>query len=254
MNDVTGMPQSALVIGGGSDLGLAIVRLFAKRRLHHVVLAGRDLDALGNAADALRATSSLQVDIAHLDVLDIEHLDDQVTASMDLLSEGVDLVIVAAGVLDTSPLAELDARAVNRSVSTNFTGPAAVLVSVARRLIEQGYGRMLVLSSVAAVRVRAANFLYGSSKLGLDGFCQGLSDVLVGSGVELTIVRPGFVHTKMTEGRPAAPFAVDERRVAADVVRGIERQTAVIWSPPLLGAVFGVLKLLPRALWRKVPG
>jgi len=111
-----------------------------------------------------------------------------------------------------------------------------------------------VLSSVAGVRVRRANYVYGAAKYGLDGFAQGLSETLDGSGVSLYLVRPGFVRTKMTAGRPAAPFAVDADRVGADIVAGIERGRPVIWSPPALGWLFSVLRLLPRPIWRRLPG
>ena len=118
----------------------------------------------------------------------------------------------------------------------------------------QGHGRILVLSSVAGYRVRRSNFVYGAAKAGLDGFAKGLGEAVRGTGVSVHVVRPGFVRTKMTEGRPAAPFAVGPDRVAEDVVRGLERGQAVIWSPGVLRAVFGVLGLLPDAIWRKLPG
>ena len=87
----------------------------------------------------------------------------------------------------------------------------------------QGHGRILVLSSVAGYRVRRSNFVYGAAKAGLDGFAKGLGEAVRGTGVSVHVVRPGFVRTKMTEGRPAAPFAVGPDRVAEDVVRGLER-------------------------------
>jgi decaprenylphospho-beta-D-erythro-pentofuranosid-2-ulose 2-reductase len=110
------------------------------------------------------------------------------------------------------------------------------------------------LSSVAGVRVRRANFVYGSAKLGLDGFAQGLAEALGGTGVSLHLVRPGFVRTKMTEGRSPAPFAVTPERVAADIVAGLQHNRAVIWSPPVVGWLLGVLRLLPQPLWRRLPG
>jgi decaprenylphospho-beta-D-erythro-pentofuranosid-2-ulose 2-reductase len=113
---------------------------------------------------------------------------------------------------------------------------------------------MVVLSSVAGYRVRRANFVYGSAKAGLDAFALGLGEALRGTGVSAHLVRPGFVHTKMTEGRPPAPFAVGPDRVATDIVRGLERGQAVIWSPPLLGWVFPALRLLPQSAWRRLPG
>jgi decaprenylphospho-beta-D-erythro-pentofuranosid-2-ulose 2-reductase len=139
-------------------------------------------------------------------------------------------------------------------MTVNFSWPAAALSAVAARLRLQGHGRIIVLSSVAGFRVRRSNFVYGSAKAGLDAFAAGLSEALRGTGVSVHIVRPGFVHTKMTRGRPAAPFAVRPEKVAADIIRGLKRGQTVIWSPRILGLVFSALRLAPQALWRRLPG
>src|SRR5205085_1139433 len=87
-----------------------------------------------------------------------------------------------------------------------------------------------------AERARRANFVYGSSKAGLDAFCQGLGDSLVGSGARVVVVRPGFVHTKMTAGRKPAPLSTTPDAVADAVVRGLEKGAETIWAPPLARA------------------
>ena len=110
-----------------------------------------------------------------------------------------------------------------------------------------------MLSSVAAVRARQTNFLYGSAKAGLDRFARGLGESLSGSGAMVQIVRPGFVHTKMTRGRRPAPFAVGTEAVAAAVVRGLQTKESVIWVPGTLRWVFPILQLLPRWIWRRLP-
>ena len=125
---------------------------------------------------------------------------------------------------------------------------------MAAQLRVQGQGRIVVLSSVAGFRVRRANFVYGSAKAGMDAFAMGLGEALRGSGVAVHVIRPGFVRTKMTAGLPAAPFAVGPDQVAADILRGLHRGAAVIWSPPFLRWVFSALRLLPQPLWRRLPG
>ena len=173
---------------------------------------------------------------------------------VEAAAEPMDLVIMAVGELGEQEGDEQDPDRVARMVTVNLTWPAAALTALASRLRAQGHGRIVVLSSVAGYRVRRANFVYGSTKAGLDAFASGLDEAVRDAGVSVHVVRPGFVHTKMTEGRPAAPFAVGPDRVAADVVRGIARGQTVIWSPGLLRFVFGVFRLLPQALWRRLPG
>lgn len=110
----------------------------------------------------------------------------------------------------------------------------------------------MVISSVAGERVRADNFVYGSSKAGLDAFAQGLGDQLVGSGASVMVVRPGFVRTKMTEHMADAPMATTSEAVAVDIVAGLRKRSHTVWSPAKLRAVFAVLKVLPRPIWRKL--
>ena len=100
---------------------------------------------------------------------------------------------------------ERDVRRAAEMVETNFTGHVTSLLAIAARMRAQGRGTIVVLSSVAAVRPRKANFVYGSAKAGLDAFARGLADSLHGTGVRVVLVRPGFVTGRMTAGMPAGP-------------------------------------------------
>jgi decaprenylphospho-beta-D-erythro-pentofuranosid-2-ulose 2-reductase len=251
--DATGMPQTAVVIGGGSQIARDTLVLLAGRRLSAVVLAGRDEAGLQATAIELRARGVERVLTWPLDVAEVDRLDAFAErASAELGS--VDLVLMAVGALGTSDLDALDAKAVSRTIVTNFAGPAAVLGAFVAILRAQGTGRIVVLSSVAGVRVRKANFVYGAAKAGIDGFALGLGDALEGTGVGVTVVRPGFVRTKMTAGLKAAPFAVESQVVAAAVVRGLEAGASVVWVPPVLRPLLVLMRLLPRGLWRRIPG
>ena len=111
----------------------------------------------------------------------------------------------------------------------------------------------MVFSSVAGVRVRRANYVYGSAKAGLDGFCSGLADALHGSGVRLLVVRPGFVIGRMTEGMTPAPFSSTPEQVATATARALAKGRRVVWVPPVLRPVFAVMRLLPQFIWRRMP-
>lgn len=253
MNDAMGMPQTAVVLGGTSDIGRAVLRELVARRLRRVVLAGRDRTRLHQVADELRALGADQVDTIAFDITDVAGHGELAAKTAAELGQ-IDLVLVAAGVLGRQDRDETDPEATARVLTANTTGPAAALVAFAEVLRHQGHGRLVVLSSVAGVRVRRANFVYGASKAGLDSFAQGLADALHGSGASVLIVRPGFVTTRMTTGLTPAPLATTAEAVAADVVRGLQKGAAVVWSPPPLRLAFGLLRLLPRTLWRRLPG
>ena len=142
-----------------------------------------------------------------------------------------DLVLLAFGVLGDQEEAEHDGRAAVEIVEVNYLGAVSVAVPLAQRMREQGHGTIVVLSSVAGERARRSNFVYGSSKAGMDAFFQGLGDSLVGTGVQVMIVRPGFVHTKMTEGMDAAPLSTTPEAVADAIVHGLARGRETVWVP-----------------------
>ncbi|TFJ95001.1 alpha/beta hydrolase [Platysternon megacephalum] len=115
-------------------------------------------------------------------------------------------------------------------------------------------GTLVAFSSVAGVRVRRANYVYGSAKAGLDGFAQGLTCSLEGSGVSLILARPGFVMGKMTDGMTPAPFSSTPQKVATAVARAVERGgSRDVWIPWPLRVMFSVAYLIPRPLWRRLP-
>ena len=143
----------------------------------------------------------------------------------------VDLALLAFGVLGDRSEAERDAAAAIEIAQVNYLGTVSTAVPISQRMIDQGHGTIVALSSVAGERVRRANFVYGSSKAGMDAFLHGLGDALVGTGVRVLVVRPGFVHTKMTEGMDAAPLSTTADAVADAIVRGLERGSETVWVP-----------------------
>ena len=250
--DALGSPQSVLVLGGGSEIGLAIGRRLVARRARTVVLAGRRPEDLKPAADELRTSGATVADVAAFDALDPPEGHERFVDEMFSRYGDFDLVLLAFGVLGDQEEAERDAAAAVSVLQTNFVGAVSVALPVARRLRDQGHGTLAVLSSVAAERARRANFVYGSSKAGLDAFCQGLGDSLVGTGARVMIVRPGFVHTKMTAGRPPAPMSTTPEAVADVFLRGLETGAEVVWAPPPLRFVMSGMRHLPRPVFRRI--
>ena len=253
MIDAIGRPQSVLVLGGSSEIAQAIVAKLVPARCATVVLAGREGPRLGEAVARAKAAGA---EVAEAVPFDATHIDRHRAFVDDVFDRfgDFDLVIVAAGVLGDQAVDEGDPVSAATVITTNFTGLASAMLGIAARLRHQGHGRLVVLSSVAGERARKANFIYGSSKAGLDAFSQGLGDSLVGTGASVTIVRPGFVVGRMTEGMTPAPFSTTPDAVADAVVKGIESGAAVVYVPSILRWVFVLMKQLPRVIWRRMPG
>lgn len=254
MLDAFGVPQSIVVLGATSDIGEAILTRVIERGTRTVVLAGRDSGGLRSVRERVRAAGATDVHEVVFDALDVDDAAGAVDRCFESAGGKVDMVLLAVGVLGDQERDENDAGRVADVATVDFTWPAAALAAVADRMRAQGSGRLVILSSVAGVRVRRANYVYGAAKAGLDSYAIGLSEALRGSGVRVHVVRPGFVRSKMTAGRPDAPLPTTPDQVAADVIRGIELGQTVIWSPSILRWVFGIFRLLPQFVWRRLPG
>ncbi|MFJ6655138.1 decaprenylphospho-beta-D-erythro-pentofuranosid-2-ulose 2-reductase [Streptomyces sp. NPDC091377] len=250
MKDASGLPHSLLVLGGTSEIGLSVARRLIARRTHTVWLAGRPSPALERSAQELRALGA-DVRTVAFDALDPASHE---TALGKVFAEGaVDMVLFAFGVLGDQARDEREPVDAVRVVQTNFTGAVSAGLVAARALQTQGHGSLVVLSSVAAERARRADFIYGSSKAGLDAFTQGLGDALHGTGVHVMVVRPGFVRTKATAGRVETPPATTPEAVATAVELGLRRRSETVWVPGVLRVLMSALRHLPRSAFRRLP-
>lgn len=252
MKDALGNVQSVLLLGATSDIGQALVRrLVGGRRGMRVVLAARRTSACEHFAEELRSHGSA-VELLGFDADEPSSH----RAVLDLAASGgdLDVVVSAWGVLGAPQDAlSVDPLAAASVVRTNMVGVVSAGLEAARVLRSQGHGTMIHISSVAGERARRANFVYGASKAGSDAFMQGLSDSLVGSGVRVIVVRPGFVRSKMTEGMKAQPFSTTPEKVAESTVRALTGTAHTVWVPGVLRFVFAVFRHLPRAVWRRLP-
>ena len=238
-----------LLLGGTSEIGLAILAALDAPAGTEVMLAGRDHERLAAASMTLPYLA-YRVRMLSYDAADTgSH-----QAFADEACDGAapDLVICAAGVLVPQADCERDVRRAAAMIETNFTGHVTTLLALGARMRERGCGTIVVLSSVAAVRPRKVNPVYGAAKAGLDAFARGLTDSLHSSGVRVLLVRPGFVTGRMTAGMRPAPLATTPEAVGAAVAAGLRGGRRVVWVPARLAFLAFALRLIPRPLWRHV--
>ncbi|MGH3861541.1 SDR family NAD(P)-dependent oxidoreductase [Actinokineospora sp.] len=241
-----------VILGGRSEIGVAVARMLVERGARTVVLAARRSDDLEVEERTLRAAGATTVDRVEFDADDLAS-HEPLLADITRGHGPIDTIVVAFGILGDQKTAEQDSAHAVRVVHTDYVAHVSVLTHIANLLRQQGSGTVVVFSSVAGVRVRRANYVYGSAKAGLDGFASGLADALHGSGVRLLLVRPGFVVGRMTEGMSPAPFSSTPDQVAAATVRALAGRRGEVWVPAVLRPVFAVMRVLPRAVWRKLP-
>ncbi|PBC41211.1 oxidoreductase [Rhodococcus sp. ACPA4] len=242
--------ETVLLLGGRSEIGLEIaVRLAPGRR---IVLAARRSSDLEQQRTMLTDAGALAVTAVEFDA-------DATDTHADFLAQvarahgRIDVAVLAFGILGDQARAETDAAHAVAIVHTDYVAQVSILTLLADLMKRQGRGKIAVFSSVAGVRVRRANYVYGSAKAGLDGFASGLGDALHGSGIQLLLVRPGFVIGSMTEGMKPAPMSSTPAQVADAVVRGLQSGATRVWVPRILQPVFFMMRLLPQSIWRRMP-
>ena len=239
-----------VIFGGRSEIGVELASRLAPGST--VVLAARGADHLGDQVAAVRAAGARAVHAIEFDADDLAShgpLVDKLVGEYGAIGTAV----LTFGVLGDQVRAEADPAHAVAIVHTDYVAQISLLTLLATAMRDAGHGALVVFSSVAGVRVRRANYVYGSAKAGLDGFASGLSDALHGTGVRLLIVRPGFVIGRMTAGMDPAPLSSTPAQVAAATARALSTGRRTVWVPWALRPLFFGLRLLPQGLWRRMP-
>jgi decaprenylphospho-beta-D-erythro-pentofuranosid-2-ulose 2-reductase len=241
-----------LLVGGSSEIGLAILRRLAADGPVSAVLLGRDRGRLESASASLQSGRIAPVTVEVVDADDIAAHERAVAGAFEHAGGDVGVAVVAIGLLGAQAGLDADSGEAAAVMRVNFLGAGSLILHCLRRLRAQGSGTLIVLSSVAAERPRAGNAIYGAAKAGLDALAQGLADATAGSGVRVLVVRPGFVATRMTAGLKRPPLATTPEAVADATVRALGGRSQTVWVPAILRWLFVLLRHLPRALFRRL--
>jgi len=248
--NAVGTPQSLLVLGGTSEIGLAVAERYARQSPLRVILAARPSSRLDDAADHLRSLGATVTTLP----FDARHPDTHPEVIEKAFADGdIDVTLVAFGVLGDQEEAWTNTDVARELAEVNYVAALTVGVPLADRLRRQGHGSLVALSSAAGERARRSNFVYGSTKAGFDAFYTGLTYALKPHGVTVTVVRPGFVKTKMTDGLKAAPLSQTADQVADVVVTSVRNRREQAWAPAAMRPVMTVLRHVPRAIFRRLP-
>jgi short-subunit dehydrogenase len=235
-----------LILGGRSDMGLAIARRFAASG-HPIQLAARDAETL----EADRADIALRHGVAAT-----LHEYDALTASpeawIDGLPELPGVVVCAIGFMGEQATSEVDPAQAAVVMRSNYEAPALILGAFANRFVARGSGAIVGVSSVAGDRGRASNYVYGSAKAGLTAFLSGLRNRLARTNVQVVTVKPGFVATRMTEGMKLSPaLTATTEAVAVAVEKAVRRKRDVIYVKPVWALVMLIITHLPEAVFKR---
>ncbi|TRW78986.1 SDR family NAD(P)-dependent oxidoreductase [Mycolicibacterium sp. 018/SC-01/001] len=239
-----------VVFGGRSEIGLEVAARLARGAT--VVLAARRPEDLVVEAATLRDAGAREV---HTVAFDADDLAAHPGLVAGIVAEHgpIGTAVLAFGILGDQARAESDPAHAAAIVYTDYVAQVSLLTVLAEQMRAARGGTLIAFSSVAGVRARRANYVYGSAKAGLDAFCSGLTDALHGTGVRLLLVRPGFVIGRMTEGMAPAPLSSTPAQVADATVAALRRGRSVVWVPAILVGLAAAFRITPRPVWRRLP-
>lgn len=242
------MTARIVILGATS----AIAEAYARRRAAQharLTLVGRDPARLEAIARDLKVRGA---DAVHVVTQDLTDTADAAArfAAMVVPLQGFDEVVVAYGILGDQAKAEADPIHAAEIMRANYLSEA-VWLGVAAQAIEKAPGKRIVaIGSVAGDRGRASNYVYGSAKAGLDAFLEGLAHRLAPTGVNVVTVKPGFVDTPMTAHiAKGGPLWARPDRVAADIVRAVDRGQRVVYTPGFWRLIMLIIRNVPRAIF-----
>jgi len=250
--DAVGNPQTILLLGGTSEIGLAICERYLQNAHARILLAAMPNDpGRDDAVAQMKAAGARSVELIDFEATAPDShpkMIDEAFADGD-----VDVAIVAFGVLgDAEELWQNQRKAV-LAAEINYTAAVSVGVLLGEKMRAQGFGQIIAMSTVAGERVRRSNFVYGSTKAGLDGFYLGLAEAVREYGVRVLVIRPGQVRTRLSAHVKEAPLTVDKEYVANLAVTSAAKGKELVWAPAAFRYVMIVLRHIPRSIFRKLP-
>ncbi len=239
---------AVLILGARSDIGLAIAHEFAKSG-HPIQLALRDPAQFEAAQKDLLLRYNVQVTLHAFDALALETH----ASFVDDLPELPQIAVCAVGLMGDQVENEQDVDAAVTVMRSNYEGPASILAVLANRFDQRGSGKIVGISSVAGLRGRATNYVYGSAKAGFTAFLSGLRNRMARRNIHVLTVLPGFVATRMTEGMdlPARLTAAPEE-VAEAISRALIKGRNVIYVRSIWRLIMMIITLIPETIFKKM--
>jgi len=249
VRNATGVPQRVLIVGGNSEIGASLARAWLRKGTREFVITER---VAGRSADLVRELDreGAETTMVLLDATDPASIEPAIEEAWS--EADVDVTVVAIGLLGSQRDIEAEPSQAWDVLTVNATASIQIGLEVANRLERQQHGTLVLLSSVAGQRGRRDNYVYGASKAALDTFAEGLQQRFAGSEIGVLVVRPGYVHSKMSAGVDPAPLAVTVEQSRDQILRALEHNREVVWVPSVLGTIFYLFKLLPRRVWATI--
>lgn len=243
--------KRVLIVGATSAIATACARIWAVQGCEFFLVA-RNEEKLEQIRADLSARGAKSVTLHTMDANDFNAHPAMIDSCLAALHQ-IDICLIAHGTLPDQKACEQDVDVALQELANNGTSVIALLTRLANQFERQRCGTLAVISSVAGDRGRPSNYLYGTAKAAVSTFCEGLRARLFKVGVHLVTIKPGFVDTPMTQGLPLpAALVAKPEQVAKSIIAGIERKTAVLYTPGFWVLIMLIIRCVPQAVFKRL--
>ena len=242
--------MTTMIIGANSAIATCAAYQFAKLG-HSLVLVGRNETKLNQLKKYIIEQYKIQIDILLWNALSNES-SQQLIQNAQLQFPECNYVLISHGELGIQNQMQNQFESTMHSMQINLISVIALLTPLAKWFEKRGYGTIAVISSVAGNRGRQSNYIYGSSKAGLDAFLSGLRNRLFQHGVHVMTIKPGFVDTPMTQGFKKGPLWASAESVSNSIVKGMIKKSNIVYTPFWWRGIMGVIDSIPEFIFKRL--
>lgn len=239
--------KKALIIGSTSEVAMALARKMLEKN-YELILSGRKISRLHPFRTDTSHKLGANITLMELDLEKRTGIDALLPQAKD-----IDILISFVGYMPDNETAFHDFSLLNKTIQVNFTLQTEIFATFARAFVEKKQGQIVGVSSVAGMRGKCSNFVYGSAKAALSTYLDGLRGYLHSSGVTVLKVLPGFMDTNMTKNMSLPPWLTCSPRKAASIIlKAIESKKDIVYVDWKWKLIMHIIRLLPEYIFKRL--
>lgn len=238
---------TVLILGATSDMGFAIAKKYASEK-YNLQLAGRNLANLKPLQSDLQIRYGIECSIHPFDAMAL----DTHAGFYNSLPSKPDITVCVVGYMEDNEKVIADAAETQKTILTNYSGPVSILNIIGADYAARRQGTIVGISSVAGLRGRQSNYIYGSAKAGFTAYLSGLRNKLFHDNVHVVTVLPGFVYTKMTAHLTLPkPLTAQPEEVANVIYKAVSKNKNIVYVKWFWRWIMKIITSIPESMFKK---
>ena len=238
------------IIGATSAMAEHCARLWAEREDVKFSLVGRNKDKCARVKNDLESRNPrTECTLYEINFESPAAIQETVK---NLAKIPVDIALIAHGTLPDQSECEKNLNLCEQTITINGTSPALFAEAFAAAMEPLDHGHIALIGSVAGDRGRKSNYIYGAAKGLVERYAQGLQHRFAGTGVTVTLIKPGPTKTPMTSGMEKSESFANVGDVAKQIVQSIDARRTIVYVPGKWRFIMFIIRNLPDVIFNKL--